>query len=241
MRGLPRCRSRWIVRPDDVGLRMTSEAESTLIVGWKRSSARHRGRVERASLALERLEPRWLLARANVATDALEYFSGVLGRPAAVARTALIDVARPAPNPPVDKKGVSWSVRTPTPESAPTPPYLIVFETPGPHATLATAQELRNVRYFGIVGTLLRERADRPVPDPDRPDDPVAPVHPEVGSAGGGASPAAPTARCPRPLAGRLVAGRRSARSDLEHQRSQPAAGLGALSGDHPGRDERRW
>ncbi len=75
-------------------------------------------------------------------------------------RTALIDVARPAPNPPVDKKGVSWSVRTPTPESAPTPPYLIVFETPGPHATLATAQELRNVRYFGIVGTL---RANAPI------------------------------------------------------------------------------
>src|SRR4051794_31050501 len=119
-------------------MRMAFIAATSLTEGRKRTSTRDRRRGGRASLALETLEPRWLLSRSDVATDAVEYARQGLGHLAGVAWTAPIDVARLAPTPPVSSKATPPRRETPAPESPQLLQYRIVFETPGPHSTTST-------------------------------------------------------------------------------------------------------
>ena len=228
-----------MVRPDDVGSRMSCEADGALISGRKRTSAQDRRRVHRTNLALELLEPRWLLASAADLKDSLESARRVLEDLTYSAQLVPVDIAQFTPNPPVgERKGFQDSGAA-TPPGDPLPPYQIVVDDPAPHATPATAQRLPYVSFLGIVGTLRPNEPIGRVCDLDRPADAVAPVHPEVGSSGFVEHSAAPALRFSGPTAGRRVAGDRPARHDLELWRDRPAAGLGTLPGDRPAGDVR--
>ena len=149
-----------MVRPDDVGSRMSCEADGALIAGRKRTSAQDRRRVHRANLALELLEPRWLLASAVDSKDPLESAQRVLERVMQSARMVPVDIAQLTPNPPVGERTGSQDYEdyedyeAATPPGEPLPPYQIVVDDPAPHATPATAQRLPYASFIGIVGTL---------------------------------------------------------------------------------------
>jgi hypothetical protein len=133
---------------------MSCAADGALISGRERTSAQDRRRVHRVTLALEPLEPRWLLASAADWKAPLESARGVLERLTYSARMAPVDIAQFTPNPPVGERKGFQDSEAATPPGELLPPYQIVVDDPVPHATLATAERLPNISFLGIAGTL---------------------------------------------------------------------------------------